>query len=300
MVIEGPVKTPLRCTIGDDVSHVEFKSVMFKAATLSCMRAVHTLVAVLLFMTLILITGCHKQPRAARPSSPNAPNRNASSVKPGDTETGIASWYGVPYHGRQAASGEIYDMEQLTAAHKTLPFQTWVEVTNLDNGSVVTVRINDRGPFIEGRIIDLSKRGAREIGLLQTGLAKVQLRVVEVVNPEEANRQVGPRLKPRTPVVVTAKELTPTQVAPVEPPAPRSYAVQAGAFEDRDRAEALARSMSVRFGDARVLSTTPPGLWRVIVGRSLSLGEAGQIFLRIRSEAVAANVVPEPEAPSHD
>ena len=79
------------------------------------------------------------------------------------TETGIASWYGYPYHGRRAANGEIYDMEKLTAAHRTLPFGTWVRVTNLTNSKTVDVRITDRGPFIDGRIIDLSKAAAREI-----------------------------------------------------------------------------------------------------------------------------------------
>ena len=81
----------------------------------------------------------------------------------GSTETGIASWYGVPYDGRPTASGEIFDMRKLTAAHRALPFQTWVEVTNLSNGKQVDVRIIDRGPFVRGRIIDLSMAAARQI-----------------------------------------------------------------------------------------------------------------------------------------
>ena len=90
------------------------------------------------------------------------------AAKIGATETGIASWYGDPYNGRRAASGEIYDMEQFTAAHRTLPFETWVEVTDLDNGKRVEVRIIDRGPFVDGRIIDLSLAAAREIDMLGT------------------------------------------------------------------------------------------------------------------------------------
>src|SRR5580704_11209410 len=86
--------------------------------------------------------------------------------KPLEPETGIASWYGYPYHGRHAADGEIYDMEKLTAAHRTLPFGTWVRVVNLTNERSVEVRINDRGPFIEGRIIDLSKAAARAVDLV--------------------------------------------------------------------------------------------------------------------------------------
>src|SRR5579862_5667458 len=81
-------------------------------------------------------------------------------------------------HARRAGSGEIYDMEQLTAAHRTLPFETWVEVTNLSNGRSVGVRINDRGPFVSGRVIDLSQAAAREIGMLGPGTARVQLRVI--------------------------------------------------------------------------------------------------------------------------
>jgi rare lipoprotein A (peptidoglycan hydrolase) len=80
---------------------------------------------------------------------------------PGYTETGIASWYGHPYHGRPAADGEIYDMETMVAAHRTLPLNTWVRVYDLDNNKTVEVRIVDRGPFVDGRIIDLSHAAAR-------------------------------------------------------------------------------------------------------------------------------------------
>ncbi len=90
----------------------------------------------------------------------------------GSTEIGIASWYGHPYHGRQAANGEIYDMEKLTAAHRTLPFDTWVRVENISNGKTVEVRITDRGPFVGDRIIDLSHAAAREIEMIGPGRCK--------------------------------------------------------------------------------------------------------------------------------
>ena len=94
----------------------------------------------------------------------------------GHTESGIASWYGNPYHGRRAANGEIYDMEKLTAAHRTFAFGTWVRVHNLDNGKTVDVRITDRGPYAKGRDIDLSQAAAREIGLTrQKGEAPVKI-----------------------------------------------------------------------------------------------------------------------------
>lgn len=90
-------------------------------------------------------------------------------------EEGIASWYGDDFHGKTTANGETYDMEALTAAHKELPFNTIVRVVNKDNGRSVTVRINDRGPFVEGRVIDLSRKGARKIGILTVGLANVEI-----------------------------------------------------------------------------------------------------------------------------
>jgi len=96
-----------------------------------------------------------------------------------DVAYGVASWYGPGFHGRPTASGEIFDQEELTAAHRTLQFGTLVEVTNLANGRSVVVRINDRGPFVEGRIIDLSLGAARLLGMLDAGLARVRLRLVK-------------------------------------------------------------------------------------------------------------------------
>ena len=92
----------------------------------------------------------------------------------------MASWYGRPYHGRPTASGEIYNMYGVSAAHRTLPFGTEVRVHDLDNGETVDVRINDRGPFVEGRIIDLSYGAAKAMGMLGPGIARVQL---EILNP---------------------------------------------------------------------------------------------------------------------
>ncbi|MDY7095363.1 MAG: septal ring lytic transglycosylase RlpA family protein, partial [Acidobacteriota bacterium] len=113
-------------------------------------------------------------------------------------DRGIASWYGGKFHGRRTANGEVYDMNALTAAHKTLPFGSVVEVVNLDNGRSVTVRINDRGPFVRGRVIDLSRAAAKKMGLIGPGVAKVEV------------------------VLIT-------------PPQPDHYALQAGAFRDATR-----------------------------------------------------------------
>src|ERR1700682_6079858 len=104
----------------------------------------------------------------------------ATPVPVGYTEEGNASWYGEPFHGRRASNGEIYDMYKLTAAHRTLPFETIVRVTNVNNGKSTVVRITDRGPFIENRIIDLSLAAAREIDSVGPGVVPVR---VEVLSP---------------------------------------------------------------------------------------------------------------------
>jgi rare lipoprotein A len=90
-------------------------------------------------------------------------------------ETGIASWYGRPYHGRKTASGERYDMREMTAAHKTLPFGAKVKVTDLETGRSIKVRITDRGPFVEGRIIDLSRKAAKQLGMYKRGITRVRI-----------------------------------------------------------------------------------------------------------------------------
>src|SRR3954451_5073416 len=119
------------------------------------------------FVIAVSLSGCAKKVKVAK------------APKFGSTQTGIASWYGYPYHGRRAANGEVYDMEAFTAAHRTLPFETWVRVKNLDNSRTVEVRIQDRGPFVNGRIIDLSRAAAREIDLLGPGIAKVKLTIIK-------------------------------------------------------------------------------------------------------------------------
>lgn len=133
----------------------------------------------ILALSALLVSACGGKPaRASIPASVSAP-----AVRVGYTESGVASWYGDPYHGRRTASGEIFDMQQLTAAHPTLPFQTEIEVTNLDNGKRVTVRITDRGPFVKGRILDLSRAAASAIDMLGPGTARVRLKVIRAPQP---------------------------------------------------------------------------------------------------------------------
>jgi rare lipoprotein A (peptidoglycan hydrolase) len=262
-------------------------------------------------LAVVLLSGCGH--RAARVNAPVAPARL------GSTETGVASWYGFPYDGRRAASGEIYDMRQLTAAHRSLPFQTWVEVTNLSNGRQVNVRINDRGPFVKGRIVDLSQAAARDIDMLRAGTARVRLKVIPppslaphepaevtsapiVPTPPATDAHVADPATPiaSSPVIVTPDtappDIAPTITAPPVTPRPGvGFVVQAGAFSDRDRAESLRAILEDLFADARIVSNrrTPP-LWRVIVGREMTREQAAELAVRVRRETNAAVVVPEP------
>lgn len=103
-----------------------------------------------------------------------------TSVATDWSEEGMASWYGPGFDGKRTASGEVYDMEDMTAAHKRLPFGTRVQVYNVDNGLRTEVRINDRGPFVDGRIIDLSQAAARAIDMLGPGTARVRITVVQM------------------------------------------------------------------------------------------------------------------------
>jgi rare lipoprotein A len=180
----------------------------------------------------------------------------------GYDRTGIASWYGPTFHEKPTANGEIYNQDDLTAAHKTLPMPSWVEVTNLDNGRRLVVRINDRGPFVEGRIIDLSRRSAEILGVDRPGLARVR---VQRVFPEGD----WAREKPAQPVLAAAAAETiapvppPETVAPVAPQGGVRF-IQVAALSDEARARALASVL----GDYGPAAATPTGtgLWRVRIG----------------------------------
>jgi len=182
-------------------------------------------------------------------------------------EDGVASWYGPGFHAGSTANGERYDQDDLTAAHRTLPMPSWVEVENLDNGRKLTVRINDRGPFAKGRIIDLSRKAAQLLGVDRAGTARVSLRRV----------YPGGRVEPIAPVVVAAAPLAspvPTPVATVAIPAsaserasppPRSgWLVQVAALADAGRLAAM-KGVLGALGPV-ITETAPGGLTRVRLG----------------------------------
>jgi rare lipoprotein A len=208
-----------------------------------------------LFGTLLL-SSCHKKHRRAAPVAsaprPHKAKEQPKAVPVGHTEEGVASWYGIPYHGRPAADGEIYNMETMVAAHRVLPFNTWLRVTNLANDKTVDVRVIDRGPFVDNRVIDLSKAAARQIGLLGPGIGKVRLEVIS---------------------------------APVDIPASDFYGVQVGAFSVRSNAEQARADYAKRYGTAGLaLKHGRVPLWLVIVGREPSVEAAQSLASRIRPE----------------
>jgi rare lipoprotein A len=229
-----------------------------------------------MFVVAMCVTfnGCAKHKQARGQVPPVKPARI------GATEKGEASWYGEPYNGRRAASGEIFDMEKLTAAHKTLPFQTWITVTNLDNGRHVDVRITDRGPFVDGRILDLSRAAAREIGLLQSGVAPVELRVIRT--PEAEGPKVSENPEAGAP---------PTRTPPVAAPTDGEFVVQAGAFADRKRAEAVRTSLLIVAEVRLVPNGATPPLWRVWVGKGLTLDLANKLAEEVKVVTGQAVVV---------
>ncbi|HYL81036.1 MAG TPA: septal ring lytic transglycosylase RlpA family protein, partial [Candidatus Acidoferrum sp.] len=182
------------------------------------------------------------------------------SVRPtslGGAETGLASWYGPDFHGRRTSSGEVFDMYQLTAAHRELPLGTWVMVTNLNNGRSVEVRVNDRGPFVADRIVDVSYGAGRLLGMIGPGVIPVRL-VVTRLAPADGGEAVGQLVRYTVQVGsftleenARALERSLADVPGVEVVrrligGDAYYRVRAGNFSSRPEAAALARSLMTR------------------------------------------------------
>ena len=207
----------------------------------------------------------------------------------GHVERGPASWYGPGFHAERTSSGEPYDMYAMTAAHKTLPIPCFVRVTNLQNGRSVVVRVNDRGPFVGDRIIDLSYTAAWKLDMLRAGTAKVEIRVLEP----------GHRAPP-PPVVAAAAVTAAAPVAaaaalpaPVTPSAPSATGggrmLQVGAFGSRANAEALVtRLQASGIGGASVSEASVAGrtLFRVRVGPVADAEQATQLADRLRAAGI--------------
>ena len=203
----------------------------------------------LILLCAVLLAGCgHKQTQVAVPPPPSLPEEKPASettakkdekievpstAKPIFEQTGVASWYGAPYHNRRGSNGEVYNMNAMTAAHLTLPLGSIVRVTNLKTGHSAVLRITDRGPFVEGRILDVSLAAAKALDVYLPGTAKVRLEVLE---------------------------------APVALDAGGRWAVQIGSFPDAKGATELAEHLQRRYQTAKVLKfPSPTGDWWVRV-----------------------------------
>ena len=228
------------------------------------------------------------------------------------SETGIASWYGDEFAGRPTASGEIFDPNQITAAHRTLPMPSIVRITNLDNGRALAVRVNDRGPFARGRIIDVSRRTAQLLGFHAQGTAKVRVEIL----PEESHAvaaaagrpEVKPAAAPTSTVVAEALPGSPQPVNPQSAPKatsslnlikqapivdgrvfqlpvrPTQIYVQAGAFVRYDNARQLGAKLSL-LGPAKVTAAQvgTQQFYRVRLGPIATVEQADMVLTRVIS-----------------
>ena len=170
---------------------------------------------------------------ATDPETDKAAARIPADTKPMLVETGLASWYGAPYHNRRGSNGEVYNMHAMTAAHRTLPLGSIVRVTNVKTGHSALVRITDRGPFVEGRVLDLSQAAAKKLDVWQAGVAMVRIEVLSAPSSLESGGR---------------------------------WAVQIGAFGKEGPADKLASHLSRRYHTAKVLCfSSPVGDWWVRV-----------------------------------
>ncbi len=219
----------------------------------------------------------------------------------GYREQGLASWYGPGFHEADTANGERYDQDALTAAHKTLPMPSYVEVENLDNGRRLTVRINDRGPFVAGRIIDLSRRAAQLLGVDRPGTARVRVRRIDADAGTIAALAPAAPPPPLPPITVAAAPATPVISPPSGEPAavatiaspgaapaapavmtrPGQQFVQVAALADAGRIAWLTGYLGV-FGPV-VTERTPAGLTRVRLGPYKDVDSAGAALSRLRA-----------------
>lgn len=207
----------------------------------------------------------------------------------GYDEVGVASWYGDDFHGKKTASGDIYDMYSISAAHKTLPLGTVVRVVNLHNGRQVDLLVNDRGPFVDGRIIDLSYGAARELGSARQGIAKV--RVTAVGSYSAPSSYLAQTRRPQTAQVQTASAQQPAQqVRPqmqAQPQQSEGYYIQVGTFSVRENAYNL-RDRLAKSGypgtRVRLIERGGRQLYTVQAGVFRDQEQARQALGRLRAE----------------
>ncbi|HES76566.1 MAG TPA: septal ring lytic transglycosylase RlpA family protein [bacterium] len=211
----------------------------------------------------------------------------------GYKETGIASWYGPGFHGKRASAGETYDQNAMTAAHKTLRIPCYVEVTNLQNGRKVVLRVNDRGPFHDNRIIDLSKAAAEKLGVIATGTAMVEVRHIDGDVPSESldttlqamEQTVAPPLVPRALPAPTPSVIFSDTARPV-PEWGRNVYVQLGAFTLRPNAEQLRSKLELANIRGVNVVQKDDGLFRVRIGPLASVDDADALATQLDAAGV--------------
>ena len=225
---------------------------------------------ILFFCCALVLAGCaarktnvaqppeadRKLKASQRPYTVNGQRYEPLPTHEGFTQTGVASWYGKDFHGKTTSNGERYDMNAMTAAHKTLPLGVYVKVQNRDNGREAIVRVNDRGPFVKGRIIDLSYAGAKKLGYDVIGTAHVRIEALGYIEEGKAGYQA-----PATYDV-------------------GNFAVQVGSFKEYANAQRLSEELRRSYGVSEVRMTSINGeiFYRVHVGKytSLRAAEAGE------------------------
>jgi len=184
----------------------------------------------------------------SQPTTPTPPAHGQQTPANGWVEEGVASWYGYPFQGRRTSNGEIYDMHEFTAAHRTLPFNAMVRVTNMTNGKQTEVRINDRGPFVANRVIDLSLSAAQAIEMVGPGTAHVRLEVISGPNPSVGyfGVQVGAFLMQENAARLKAQlesRYPPVSIVPFESANGMFYRVRIGRLPSEEAARALAEQL---------------------------------------------------------
>jgi len=191
--------------------------------------------------------------------------------EPAYDEVGIASWYGKQFHGKLTANGETYNMNALTAAHKTLAMPTFVKVTNLSNKRSIIVRVNDRGPFVGDRIIDMSRRAAQVLGFSEQGTTRVRVQGVD-----KKGRVISKKRR---------REIVEEQAERAQAPIPSgSVVVMAGSFRDRDNALMRVRDLKNAGLEPRIVTATVNGLryYRVAIGSFNSRGSAEKLLDKVQ------------------
>ena len=210
------------------------------------------------------------------------------------TEVGMASWYGADFHNKRTANGELYNMNAVTAAHRTLPLPSIVRVTNLENGRSIIARVNDRGPYVKNRIIDLSQKGAELLGYKIQGTAKVKVEILAkesqalkeaMLSKDNSSKTYNKAIKYSEVTMANASQTPQPTTSIASVPAPiqtGTFYVQVGAYSDLEKAKEMAENMK-RFGQVSIYEAylSKDGIYRVRLGAYHTRDEALQILDRV-------------------